>query len=89
MAMLEAASLGIPIAITDGIGGSAELVEAGAAILLGGDSLADAHLLMRVLNDRCRRKELSEMTLHLFKRRWLAAPGSLAVMKAYERSASA
>jgi glycosyltransferase involved in cell wall biosynthesis len=85
MAMLEAASLGIPIAITDGIGGSAELVEAGAAILLGGDSLADAHLLMRVLNDRCRRKELSEMTLLLLRRRWLAAPGALAVMKAYER----
>ena len=89
MAMLEAASLGIPIAITDGIGGSAELVEAGVAILLRGDSLADARLLMRVLNDRCRRKELSEMTLLLFQRRWLAAPGALAVMKAYERSTSA
>ena len=75
MAMLEAASLGIPIAITDGIGGSAELVEAGVAILFRGDSLADARLLMRVLNDRCRRKELSEMTLLLFQRRWLAAPG--------------
>ena len=39
MAMLEASSLGIPMAITDGIGGSAELVGAGAAILLRGDSL--------------------------------------------------